>query len=137
MPSREKTSVFYKGYKKPLTPPPSFCPIFIQVRTTFSRLSGGFQRFSAVFGCLSGGFRVAHRTNQNLPELFFIKKQTFSFLSVSLSSQCYHGPFQDTYNVGLGIYNSFADIFTSVRPLADDMRDQATESRICRDDSMD
>ena len=77
MPSREKTSVFYKGYKKPLTPPPSFCPIFIQVRTTFSRLSGGFQRFSAVFGCLSGGFQAAHRTNQKWYELVYKKNRRF------------------------------------------------------------
>ena len=67
MPSREKTSVSIRA------PPPSFCPIFIQVRTTFSRLSGGFQRFSTVFGRLSGGFQAAHRTNQKWYKLFIMR----------------------------------------------------------------
>ena len=62
------TSVFYSFYKKPLTPPR---PLFIKVRTSFSRLSGSFRQFLAVFRRLSAGFRAAHCTKQKLPELFY------------------------------------------------------------------
>ena len=65
---QEENVCFLLLLLKAFDPPALF---FIKVRTSFSRLSGGFRQFLAVFRRLSAGFQAAHRTKQKWYVIFY------------------------------------------------------------------
>ena len=95
MPSREKTSVFYKGYKKPLTPRPLLAPFlykFVPLSVVFRAVFSGFRRFWLSFG----RFSAAKEQIKSCPNFFITgidspsfynlyKKQMFSYVRAPLS----------------------------------------------------